>query len=63
MAKEKVLFAASDGEWSLNQVFPSLSEKQIYATVGGSFVSKFQKSFDPVLNLPNNVGAGRLGPM
>ena len=46
-----------DGEWSLNQVLPILSEKQIYATVGASFVSKFQKSFDPVLNLPNNVGA------
>jgi len=46
-----------DGEWSLNQVLPILSEKQVYATVGASFVSKFQKSFDPVLNLPNNVGA------
>jgi hypothetical protein len=46
-----------DGEWRINEFLPQLTEKNVFATLGGSFVSKYQKSFDPILNLPNNVGA------
>ncbi|CAI8319614.1 MAG: Uncharacterised protein [Owenweeksia sp. TMED14] len=46
-----------DLNWSTNEALPFLGKKGIIASLGGSFVSKFQRNFDPILNLPNNVGA------
>jgi hypothetical protein len=46
-----------DGEMQLNESFKKLSEKKLRLTLGGSFVSRYQKDEDPALNLPQNVGA------
>ncbi|MCX6296369.1 MAG: DUF6029 family protein [Bacteroidetes bacterium] len=46
-----------DGEMQLNETFKKLSEKKLRLTLGGSFVSRYQKDEDPALNLPQNVGA------
>ena len=46
-----------DGEWDLNQSFESLNNTKFRATVGGSFVSKYQKNTDTKYNIPENVGA------
>lgn len=46
-----------DGEIALNQAFESLSDKKTWVTIGGSFISRFQRDRDPVYNLPENVGA------
>ena len=48
---------AINGEVSLNEMFAKLSEKKTKVLFGGSFVSKYQQSSDPVYNLPQNVGA------
>lgn len=47
---------------SFNDLFPKLSEKQLFIDLGGSFVSKYQKDDNPKYILPQNVGAygGRL---
>jgi hypothetical protein len=52
-----------DGEITLNQAVPLLSEFPVTFTVGGSFVSKYQRDADANLILPENVGAygGRFG--
>ncbi|MBK8845716.1 MAG: hypothetical protein IPO27_03780 [Bacteroidetes bacterium] len=52
----------ADGEVDFNEIFPKLNDKQLQFTIGGSFVSKFQKDADPVYKLPENVGtyAGRV---
>lgn len=52
-----------DGELNINEAFKCLSDKKTKVTIGGSFVSKFQKDEDPTLRLPENVGAyaGRIG--
>lgn len=47
-----------DGEFQINELFSNLSEKQTKITVGGSFISKYQKDDDPIYNLPQNVAAG-----
>ena len=46
-----------DGEWDLNQSFSSLNDTKFRATVGGSFVSKYQKNTNSTYNIPENVGA------
>ena len=46
-----------DGEWDLNQSLSSLSSSKFRATVGGSFVSKYQKNTNTTYNIPENVGA------
>lgn len=46
-----------DGEINLNETFSKLSEAKTKITLGGSFVSKYQKDEDPILRLPENVGS------
>jgi len=46
-----------DGEINLNETFKAISESKLRATVGGSFVSKYQQDEDPDFDLPENVGA------
>ncbi|TNF29548.1 MAG: hypothetical protein EP314_02560 [Bacteroidetes bacterium] len=46
-----------DGEINLNETFKALSESEFRATLGGSYVSKYQKDEDPDFELPENVGA------
>jgi len=50
-----------DAEFSINDIFTKLNNKNLRVTVGGSFVSKYQDASDPVYTLPKNVGsyAGR----
>lgn len=52
-----------DGEWNINESFEKLKDKKLKATVGGSFVSKYQKDDRDDLILPENVASygGRLG--
>ncbi|MDR2011433.1 MAG: DUF6029 family protein [Bacteroidales bacterium] len=47
-----------DGEIQINDLITSFSESDFRISLGGSFVSKYQKEENPVYNLPNNVGAG-----
>ncbi len=47
-----------DGEIQFNDLITSFSESNLRLSIGGSFVSKYQKEDNPVYNLPNNVGAG-----
>lgn len=52
-----------DGEINLNQMFDScMGNMKTQIIIGGNFVSKFQLDQDPLLVLPQNVGAwsGRL---
>jgi len=51
-----------DGDFAINNIIPSLSESNNRFVLGGSFVSKYQPDNDPLLVLPENVGAaaGRL---
>jgi len=46
-----------NGEISLNETFKAMAESKFKATLGGSFVSKYQKDEDPDFELPENVGA------
>ncbi|MCB9364697.1 MAG: hypothetical protein H6587_09025 [Flavobacteriales bacterium] len=46
-----------DGELSVNDFIPSLSEAKTRVILGGSFVSKFQPDQNSQFNLPENVGA------
>lgn len=46
-----------DGEVNLNMLNPKWSESATQLILGGSFVSKFQADRDPILKLPENVGA------
>ena len=46
-----------DGEWDLNQSFTALNDTKFRASMGGSFVSKYQKNTNPTYNIPENVGA------
>lgn len=45
-----------DGEIHLNETFPKLAESKLDVSVGGSFVSKFQRDNNETLILPENVG-------
>ena len=46
-----------DGEWDINQSFKALNNSKFRATIGGSFVSKYQKNTNTIYNIPENVGA------
>ena len=46
-----------DGEIQLNEAFKKLADKKLILTLGGSFVSRYQKDEDQTLVLPENVGA------
>ncbi len=46
-----------DGEWDINQSFSAISDSKFRATVGGSFVSKYQKNTNSTYYIPENVGA------
>lgn len=46
-----------DGEINLNETFKAITDSKFKATIGGSFVSKYQKDDDPSFDLPENVGA------
>ena len=47
-----------DAEVSLNELVPGLDSAATRFIVGGSFISKYQAADDPLLVLPQNVGAG-----
>jgi len=47
-----------DADISLNDFVPGFSESDHRLTIGGSFISKYQKDENPLYNLPENVGAG-----
>lgn len=47
-----------DTEIQFNELIQSLSENSFRISLGGSFVSKYQKEENPVYYLPSNVGAG-----
>ncbi len=51
-----------DGEIHLNEMVKKLADKKLDITIGGSFVSKYQKDDNTDLILPENVGCygGRL---
>lgn len=51
-----------DGEVNLNRAIKILEDKKLNVTLGGSFVSKYQRDNNPDLILPENVGVygGRL---
>ena len=64
IGRQRKYFTKSDGivrgldiEWSANELIPILNKKGIVTSFGGSFVSKFQRGFDPILYLPENVGS------
>ena len=64
IGKQRVFFTqgpgivrGADGELHVNDMIPGLKEKKTRLILGGSFVSKYQKDEDPVLKLPENVGA------
>jgi hypothetical protein len=46
-----------DGDFNINEIFEPLAEKKTRLVLGGSFVSKYETSEDPVYNLPLNVAA------
>lgn len=46
-----------DGELQINEVLKKLADKKLRVTLGGSFVSRYQKDEDASLVLPENVGA------
>ena len=46
-----------DGEWDLNQSFEAINNTKFRASLGGSFVSKYQKNTNTTYYLPENVGA------
>lgn len=46
-----------DGEWDLNQSIASLSDAKLKATLGASFVSKYQEDNDVIFKIPENVAA------
>ncbi|MBQ4549092.1 MAG: hypothetical protein IJA42_07935 [Bacteroidales bacterium] len=46
-----------DGEWDLNQSIEAMSSSKFRASVGASFVSKYQKNTNTTYTIPENVGA------
>jgi hypothetical protein len=46
-----------DAEWAINESFDSLSGSKTRITLGAGFVSRFQADNDPLLVIPENVGA------
>lgn len=64
LGRQRVYFGKSEGivrgtdiEWALRDVLPGMHKIGLGINLGASFVSKFQRGFDPILNLPSNVGA------
>ena len=51
------LIRAFDAELNFNEAFKSMAESKTYLSIGGSFVSKFEKDQNSLLELPENVGA------
>ncbi len=47
-----------DGDFALNNLFEGFASSNHRITIGGSFVSKFQKDESPLLILPENVATG-----
>jgi len=45
----------ADGEFALNEAIKSMESMKTKVTVGGSVVSKYQNSNDPIYNIPENV--------
>lgn len=60
--KSQGIVRGVDGEFGINEIVPGLAESMARLTIGGSFVSKYQKDENPIYKLPENVGAaaGRL---
>ncbi|MBI9068295.1 MAG: hypothetical protein JEZ09_13460 [Salinivirgaceae bacterium] len=60
--KAEGLVRGADAEFAINSIIGGFAESNHRITLGGSFVSKFQKDEDPTLILPENVaiGAGRI---
>ena len=56
-AAKRGIVRGIDGEWDLNQSFEALNNTKFRATVGGSFVSKYQKNTNTTYTIPENVGA------
>ena len=56
-AAKRGIVRGIDGEWDLNQSFSALNNTKFRATVGGSFVSKYQKNTNTTYTIPENVGA------
>ena len=56
-AKSEGILRGTDAEWALREALPFLDKAGVSLNLGASFVSKFQRGFDPLLNLPANVGA------
>lgn len=46
-----------DGEWDLNQSIEAISSSKFRASLGASFVSKYQKNTNSTYKIPENVGA------
>lgn len=67
-AEERGLVRGVDGEWDINQSISALNDAKFRATIGGSFVSKYEQVEDYVdpnmvtYKIPQNVAAyaGRL---
>ncbi|MCF8464432.1 MAG: DUF6029 family protein [Flavobacteriales bacterium] len=51
------LLRAFDGEIAINETFKALKDSKTRVSLGGSFVSKYQKDENTDLELPENVGA------
>jgi hypothetical protein len=47
-----------DAELQFNDLISSFTESDLRVSLGGSFVSKYQKEDNPVYKLPDNVGSG-----
>lgn len=46
-----------DGEWDVNQSIKALNDSKFRVSIGGSFVSKYQKNTSSTYKIPENVGA------
>ncbi len=55
-AKRKDFIRGADLELSFNELIPKMNEKQFGASIGGSFVSKYENNVHPIFKLPANVG-------
>lgn len=47
----------TDAEFHLNEIFTKMADFPLNVNIGASFVSKYQKDDNSLLNLPENVGA------
>ncbi|MBR4155230.1 MAG: hypothetical protein IKU01_00810 [Bacteroidales bacterium] len=56
-AAKRGIVRGIDGEWDLNQSFSAISSSKFRATLGGSFISKYQKNTNTTYTIPENVGA------